>query len=71
MFTAAVAASVADEVALESADTNGGMLDGIVVNAAGDADIAVDIGGLEMFIVSFSILFTGGLVAVEIFSGGS
>ena len=57
VLTAAVAASVADEVGLESMGKPDGTLVGrLFIVDAGRVDDAV---GLEMFTGSFSIAFTG------------
>jgi hypothetical protein len=66
-----VAASVADEVALESPNKFGGILFGIIVCVVVVVGIVDNIVEFEMFTGSFSIVFTGGLVEIEIFSGGS
>jgi hypothetical protein len=68
MLTAAVAASVAEEVRLESPGATDGALGGIVVDVVG---IVKSVDELAMLTLSFSILFTGGLVEIEVFSGGS
>lgn len=71
--TATVAASVADEAAFDSLERLVGTLVGRVV-----LTVVADVGGrldnvveLEMLFDSFSIVFTGGLVEFEVFSGGS
>ncbi len=69
-LTAAVAANVADEVALESFNRLGGILAGIalITDVGGIVDKFVE---LEILTGSFSIVFTGGFVELAIFSGGS
>ena len=67
LLTAAAAASVAEEVELESTGKPGGTL----LGRAGSVAAVDGIVELEMFTGSFSIVFTGGLIDVEVFSGGS